>query len=223
MAAPHAQKLHLRLTHIILPSQSIRQRWNFKGLQLEHTLVIILSVITYHYCTDYSRFPAIDFFEPPIKKCITSKRDFIKLDDIGLSITVPEHSLGQDENIDLLIRPCSNGPFKFPDGYKQASPAYIIEPSKKGVIRKKITLQIQHFISLMTEEDCEGMVFLSASTKPQIGKSGPMYTFKEIKGSKGRFGPMSQIGKITLEHFCCITTGRDATSGMFPCHAFVAT
>lgn len=163
---------------------------------------------------DYSRFPAINFFEAPIKKRITSKREFIKLDSIGLSITIPEQSLGDKEkDVDLLIRACSTGPFKLPQGYEQTSPVYIIEPSKRGAFQKIITLQIQHFAGLTREEDCERMVFLSASTKPQFGKSGPAYVFKEIESSHGRFNSRSQIGKIELHHFCAITTGQ--TTGIF--------
>ena len=159
-------------------------------------------------CTAYSKYADIRFAGPWIKRHVTSKGTNIDLTDIGLYISIPEQPL--DEELDLSIRPCLNGPcwtgpFMLPGGYELTSPVYIIESSKKGEIQNPCTLRIYHYANLLTEADCEKMVFLSS---PNDAQAPPTYIFKEIQGGKGVFTPSHQFGEISLKHFCCLTTAR---------------
>lgn len=98
-----------------------------------------------------------------------------------------------------------SGPFKLPGGYELASPVYIIEPSKTGVIQKPCTVRIQHYVKLLKEADIKNIVFFSSDSKPQ---SDVGFVFKEIEGPKQIFKPGSQFGELELNHFCCLTTGK---------------
>jgi hypothetical protein len=138
----------------------------------------------------------VTFIGSPIEHHITSKGADINLEDIGLSVSIPEQPL---DGVDLLIRPCLSGPFILPSGYELASPVYIIEPSKQGVLQKPCRVRIQHYMKLMNEKDCEGMTFISASISPKTRWYGP-YNFKAI--SKGMFTPGSRVGEIEVSHFC---------------------
>ena len=122
--------------------------------------------------------------------------------DLGISLIIPENSLRCGEEKDLLIRPCFNGPFELPPGYESASPAYLIESSGNLSIQRDVMIQIHHHANLVSEEDCEEMTFLSASSTPQFRESKPVYVFKEIKN--GVFKPNSQVGEISASHFCCM-------------------
>ena len=109
--------------------------------------------------------------------------------------------------MNISIRPCFNGPFVLPDGYEAVSPAYLIQMSNDTKFQGEATLKIHHYARLQAKEDCEDMVFLSASATPQYRQFKPVYIFNEIKGSNGFFIPRSQIGKITIQHFCFMLIG----------------
>ena len=112
----------------------------------------------------------IEFVGAPIKKLVTSKGADIDLDDIGLSISIPEQPFeGSVDSVELLIHPCLRGPFILPDGYKLASPAYLIKPSQKGVLQKPCTVRIQH-ISLQNETT--NIEFVGAPIKKLVTSKG---------------------------------------------------
>ena len=120
---------------------------------------------------------------------------------MGLSLHVPEGLLGAEWN----IHPCFTGPFKLPDKYESASPAYLILHNK-APFQKNVTVRMHHYANLRSEEDCKDMTFLSASSMPEYRDSHPVYTFKEIVGSKGIFKPGDQVGEVSLRHFCLVKT-----------------
>ena len=155
-----------------------------------------------------SAFPGIVFYGSPIQESVTSEGATILSEDTGISLSIPEHSLSHGEEIDLLIHPCLSGPFELPPGYESASPAYLIQPSRRANLQRDVTLEIHHYSNLVSEEDCEEMAFLSASTTPQFRQSGPVYIFKEIKETKGIFTPNSQVGQIRGSHFCFMKIAR---------------
>ena len=163
-------------------------------------------------------FPEIVFYKAPISKHITSSGATIdRLQDLGISISVPEGSLSpSEEPLDLHIHPCFCGPFRLPQEYESASPAYLIHHSKKTSFQKDITIRIHHHASIGSEEDCEEMAFLSASSTPEYieshqdkGVVHPVYTFKKIHGGANtKFRPGDQVGEISLRHFCIVKTGK---------------
>ena len=149
------------------------------------------------------------FWDAPIHHCITSQGATIQSPHTGISLSIPEQALSSKEkDVDLLIHPCLNGPFELPAGYESASPTYLIQPSRRVKFHRDATLQIHHYASLQSEEDCDEMAFLSASPKPQYRESVPVYIFEELKYRQGSFRPNSQVGEIRLQHFCLTKIGR---------------
>ena len=147
----------------------------------------------------------------PIVENLTVEHTSIsRLEDMGIDITIPENSL--KEPLDFSIHPCFSGPFELPHGYQSASPAYLIKHSKKDFL-KEVTVKIQHYACLQSEEDCKDMVFLSASSIPQYRESSPVYVFKEMQGEKGRFKPGDQVGEVSLRHFCILKIGKSEEEG----------
>ena len=156
-----------------------------------------------------SKCPGVLFFGKALAKGITSSESVIdQLSDLGISISVPEKSLGSTkQSLDLFIRPCFSGPFQLPDQYEPASPAYLICHGKMD-FQKDITIRMHHYASLQSEEDCEDMAFLLANSTPEYRGSRPVYTFEEIRGAKGIFRPGNQVGEISLRHFCFAKIGK---------------
>ena len=131
------------------------------------------------------------------------------LNGMGIRMYIPEDSLSDgEEPVTLLVHPCFTGPFELPDDFESASPAYLIKSNRRVKFQRDVTLEIHHYARLESEEDCEDMVFLSASATPEFRESGPVYVFKEIKGAKGVFKPGYQLGEITLRHFCLKMAGK---------------
>ena len=123
---------------------------------------------------------------------------------MGISIFVPRNS--EEEYSNILIRPCFTGPYELPENFEPASPAYLIHHDMD--FQKDITIRMHHYASLQSEEDCEDMAFLTASSTPEYRESRPVYTFKEIQGAKGIFKPGDQVGEISLRHFCLLRAAK---------------
>ena len=150
-----------------------------------------------------------------IQEGITSRE--CTLEGMGISVSIPEDSLSSaEEPLILQIHPCFSGPFELPEEYESASPAYLIKHSRRVEFQKDITVKIHHYACLETEEDCDDMVFLSASATPEFRESGPVYIFKEIKEAKGVFKSEYQVGEIALRHFCLLKEGKRKRASKSP-------
>ena len=171
-------------------------------------ILLLVKTLSLDFSTQY---PEIAFL-----KIDLSERAIINhLEDMGISVCVPEDALGSTKDkIDLHISPCFSGPFELPPGFDSASPTYLIRPSRRVEFKKDVMIKISHHINLQTEEDCKDMVFLSASSTPAYRGSRPVYIFKEIQGVKTVFRPGDQVGEIYLRHFCLLKAackrGRDS-------------
>ncbi len=150
-------------------------------------------------------YPGILFYKQPHVEHITSSEATISLmEEMGISIHIPEDSLCSSEDaLDLVIRPCFSGPFLLPPNYVSASPAYLIHPSRPVKFQKEVTLRMHHYADLQEEEDCEDMNFLFAS--PTLNEDC-VYTFKA--SGKGVFKPGDEVGEIALRHFCVVKVGK---------------
>ena len=162
------------------------------------------------HCID--KYPGIFFLKTTINSSSSINSHGGKIDcleDIGISISIPEKSMRPEEKpLELVIHPCFSGPFELPGDYISASPVFLIHLSRKVKFLKDVTVKIHHHANLQTEEDCEDMVFLSASSTPEYRGSHPVYTFKKIRGAKTVFKPGDQVGEISLRHFCMATVGK---------------
>ena len=157
-------------------------------------------------------YPGILFSEGIKKVEVTREEKTIDLvEDVGISLKFPENSLpSTDPPLEVAIQPCFSGSFVLPEDIELASPAYAITPNREVTFQKDLVLKIQHYANLQTKEDCEDMVFLSASSTPEYRGSIPIYKFKEMKEAKGMFRPGQKqpIGEIQLKHFSIIGVGK---------------
>ena len=154
-------------------------------------------------------YPEIIFYNAPVIRRKTATTDFFE--SMGASMHFPKDSL----NAELNIHPCFAGPFELSDEYESASPAYLILHNKVP-FQKDVIVRIHHHANLRNEEDCEDMTFLSASSTPEYKDSRPVYTFKEIVGSKGIFKPGDQVGEVSLRHFCLVKAAKRKRTGEEP-------
>ena len=155
--------------------------------------------------------PGILFLEGARRETVTIKEKIINLQEVGISLSIPENALPPtDPPLQLEIQSCFSGSFDLPQDVKLASPAYIIKPSRKVAFQKEVSVKIWHHANLESEEDCKDMVFLSASTSPQYRGDTPVYVFKKIRGAKGSFRPGEEqpVGHIALKHFCILALGK---------------
>ena len=156
-------------------------------------------------------YPGMLFLEGPKRETVTNKETNIDLQQVGITLSAPKDALAStDPPLQLEIWPCFSGPFDVTQDIELVSLAYIVKPSWEGAFQKEVLVKIWHHVNLESEEDCEDMVFLSASTSPQCKEGSPVYTFREIKGAKSSFRPGEEepAGKIALKHFCILAVGR---------------
>ena len=156
-------------------------------------------------------YPGIVFLEGAKRETVTTKEKTIDLEEVGISLSIPEDALPPtDPPLQLEIQPCFSGSFDVPPDIELVSPAYIVEPSRDTPFEKEVLVKMWHHANLESEEDCEDMVFLSASTSPEYRGDTPVYVFREIEGAKGSFRPGEEqpIGQIALKHFCTLALGK---------------
>ena len=174
------------------------------GLQSKyHDHFRVYNYLMLHFTAD-STFPNIAFFKDKVEKWITPTKG-AEIECSGLSISIPKGVTTEKADLPIIIRPCFGGPFELPADYVSASPAYLVQlQSREQVtINKDVTVRIHHYADLQTEEDCEDMVFLSASLAPHKD-----YRFEKINGVCGLFRAGDSVGEIKLRHFCLIKVAR---------------
>jgi len=108
---------------------------------------------------------------------VTSEGKTVAKEDVGVTVNVPSGAVAAGEEVGLTVRPCLLCPFILPEGYKQASPVYLIRASTDFL--QDVRVSIEHFAGLQSKRDCDNMAFLFASTTPMDGLNGPEYRFEE--------------------------------------------
>ncbi len=160
----------------------------------------------------HPRFREVRFLSgSPWCDLVASKAKKVHWDEIGVYFDIPEGAVPPNKLLNLTVWPCIKGPFVLPPGYQFASPVFIVGPEFK--FEKKVLLQLSHFIQLLSSDDCEKMVFLSArSTSSQPTKDGNLgYRFKVLEG--GSFEVGRSVGTISLSHFCAVAAGKKTNAG----------
>ena len=152
------------------------------------------------HCQFDPLFPWISFLGEPWQETVTSEGQLLYWDDIGITLDIPPGAVPKDKQLNLTVRPCLSGPFILPEGYKLASPVYLITPAFNFSRDGKLT--ITHFANVKSETDCKNMTFVSAHCTPHYTASGPQYKFKALPG--GVFLTEKREASLSLKHFCVI-------------------
>ena len=154
------------------------------------------------------RYPGIRFFGNPWKQLVTSEGAHITRwkEQIGVEFDIPPGAVPEGKELELSVWPCSDGPFQLPKDYELASPVFLVSPSFE--FSCEITFTVYHFSNLETEEDCEEMVFLSASATSLCKQEKSVYQFKVL--GQGSFRSDQKYGQISLTHFCLKAAARQS-------------
>ena len=161
-------------------------------------------------------YPGIVFSTLSASVRVTSAGATIdRLHDMGIAISVPEGAVSSGESFDLLIRPCLCGPFQLPRKFLSSSSAYLIRHGGKSTFQKDLLIKIHHYACLRSEEDCDSMTFLSASSTPEVQQGSHLsyYTFKEMCGVSATFKQGNPVGELSLRHFCLLKACKRKSSG----------
>jgi len=113
-----------------------------------------------------------------------------------VTINVPSGAVAPGEEVDFTVRPCLLCPFNLPEGYKQASPVYLIRASTDFL--QDVQVSIEHFSDIQSKKDCDNMAFLFANTTPVHGSNGPEYRFEEFPPEKFVFKEVERVGAVAL-------------------------
>ena len=153
------------------------------------------------------KYPGICFLGNPLKYEVGSEGADISPPDLGISLKVPPDAVVPEKTVNVTIRPCLSGPFRYPDSYKPRSAVYLIAADSSF---EKVELRLQHYGQLETEEQASQMTFLSAKSIPDV--IGKMKVFKFVPLKRGKFAMGDTKGTCALKHFCFITTGSKQNS-----------
>ena len=171
-------------------------------------------------------FPGICFLGDPQQTSMTSEGgDFSWADTPGITLHVPPQAVPEGETCDLSVQMCLSGPFVPPEDYELVGPVYKIGPTVD--FTKDVQLSLTHFSNVQTEEDSSRITFVSARSSPSYEQFSPKYKFKAL--TKGVFQTGTQIGVISLKHFCHLATARrknkqqgSSAKGIFIRFAFIS-
>ena len=207
---------HIETTSCLLDNDADTYLKNSSGksafdIALENNNTAILSQFT--KVRRKPSYPGMKFVDGARRETLTfeSAAKNIDLDEVGISLSIPENAVSTSESsIQLEVQPCFSGPFDVPPDIELVSPAYIVKPSTEVPFKKEVQMNIRHHANLESEEDCEDMVFLSASTTPTYRGDSLVYKFREIKEEKGFFQSREEqpVGQIALKHFCILALGK---------------
>ena len=116
-------------------------------------------------------------------------------EECGLRLSCPKGCLSSpDEKCEVAIVALAGGQFKLPVGTELVSSIYAISVSK--TLLKPLTLELQHCVTLETQDQADSLKFVRA---PLVGyNSNAEFTIME----GGEFTPSSWNCSITRYHFC---------------------
>lgn len=116
----------------------------------------------------------------------------------GIRLLVPPGAVPEGDEANISLQACLGGPFNLPDEMVFVSPVFLIEPP--FAFREKVTLSIDMFVELKTEEDCAQYMFVTSPTKGVVKEESLQWNFKPYGSPNFTVGGRS--GEVKLNHFC---------------------
>ena len=115
----------------------------------------------------------------------------------GFYIEVPDGALAPEVTASVAVKVIQGGQFTLPDKNSQLiSAIYWIASSE--VFLKKVTVNIQHYAVVMSEEQCSKLRFIVAKCSQEVLP----YMFRE---KEGLFNAHTQYGAIKVKQFSIFT------------------
>lgn len=116
----------------------------------------------------------------------------------GIRLVVPRGAVPEGDEANISLQACLGGPFNLPKNMFFVSPIFLIEPP--FAFRERVTLSIDLFMEVETDEDCNETVFVTSPTKGVMKEENAQWNLKPY-GSPN-FKLRSRHGEIELTHFC---------------------
>lgn len=127
------------------------------------------------------KYPDVRFSDIIVEEDVPIEGAKIATENDNLLITIPSETFNKKTK--MVIHEVIAGAFLFPSGYQAASLAYLVEVDKEIKFQKKVYVQLCHSAKLKSEDDSKRLIFVSASSTPQITEAGdPVYVFEKIEG-----------------------------------------
>ena len=117
----------------------------------------------------------------------------------GIHLSIPRGAIHTDDSPMISLRACIAGPFFLPEGFQFVSPVYLIQPHY--VFNKNVTLSLEVFSKLDSEEDCSHLIFVTSSSRHDTVEKGKRWTFQL---HEGKLSCDVEKKTVTTEfkHFC---------------------
>lgn len=144
---------------------------------------VILNAVSYQL-TDVTCIAQTNF------TIASDEATMLKWEEYGLRMHVQQDSLPQEEHCDVTIRALMCGHYQLPKANILVSGVYAISMTHK--LLKPALIEIQHCVSVDTNEDCDSLHFVMANP---LQPSSP-YVFAPVTG--GVFSPSSNYCKLWL-------------------------
>lgn len=141
---------------------------------------------------------SIAFYDEASEKCVRSEDSSIDFGN-GVEVELPKGVVPADTAITFKAQPAfaSKDVFILPPGIEAASPTYLLSSSMDS-LNGEVTLTIEHFVDLQTEDDSKKLVFLVADSKPN---KDSVYRFKVVDSGHPSFKLGEKVGTICTNHF----------------------
>ena len=164
-------------------------------------------IITNHYTLDYvcvaDFLRGVEVYGETVLEVVGDKPQKLEWPGYGFYMEVPDGALATRVTASVGVKVILSGQFKIPENRQLISAIYWISSSE--VFLKEVTVNIQHFAIITSEEQCSKFSFIIAKCSQ---KELP-YTFREKTGS---FNPHTQYGAIKLKQFSLVgETGSEDT------------
>ena len=133
----------------------------------------------------------------------------------GIKLQIPQNAVRAGKTVDIMIQACLDGPFVLQDETVLVSPVYLFAPPYD--FEDDVTLTIEHFAELESDEDCDDVYFVTSPTKPKRAKhrkEEKVYWEFSVY-AQPQCSPKSQHGTLHLRHFCLGALARIFKRGMY--------
>ena len=161
----------------------------------------VLCVYLHVHFTDFLR--GVKVYGEMLLEAMGDKSQKLEWPGYGFYIEVPDGALAPGVTASVAVKVILGGQFKLPDENSQLiSAIYWIASSKEFL--KEVTVNIQHYAVITSEEQCSKFRFIVAKCSQEVLP----YTFRE---KEGLFSAHTQYGAIKLKRFSMI--GETAPKG----------
>ena len=136
---------------------------------------------------------------------IDSDGKFIDWGSYGIAVNIPDGAVPQGNKLQIMMGCSLSIQHKLPNDCKLVSPVFLVLPAFH--FQEYVEIKLEHWARVANSEGIQSLTFVSASIKPQHSIiTEPTYHFQRLSG--GRFEVGSQVGKISVKHFCLLAIAR---------------